>query len=196
VPRLLDLKIDKETIRKFYDDSLEMLNGFLGRFVSELSSALNGSSIEEAFNKLKPQREVYLTSERYKIQGYLDAIYNNPKGVSIFDYKTSRRDEMSKEYKLQLAIYSLLYKETFNVLPSVVGIYFLRHGTDKVLDVDDSLISLATNACLDIQTKTVSDDIADYPRDLGPLCKWKGGACDFYDTCFGQEKLSDFESEE
>ena len=63
-------------------------------------------------NKLKPKTEVFFISEKHNVRGYIDAIHEDENGeVIIIDYKTSKRDHLSDEYKLQLAIYALMVGE-------------------------------------------------------------------------------------
>jgi CRISPR/Cas system-associated exonuclease Cas4 (RecB family) len=150
-------------------------------------------TFQEAFNLLKPQTEVYLRSEKHKVQGYIDAIQDVNGEVSLMDYKTSRSDQISDEFKLQLAIYALLYNETYGKYPALVGIDFLKYGP-KYLKVDGQLLEMAKKECKLIQEKTLTEDIKDYPRNASPLCKWNGGQCDFYDMCFGQKKVEDFKN--
>ncbi|MBS3168697.1 PD-(D/E)XK nuclease family protein [Candidatus Woesearchaeota archaeon] len=193
LPNLLNLQIDKETIRNYYQDCFQMLNNFINDFLSTLSSIINGSSFQEAFNKLKPKTEVYFQSDQHQVRGYIDAILNFNNEIYIIDYKTSSRDDVSEEYELQLAIYALMFKEKHNKLPDKLGLHFLRHGTKKFLEVTPDLVEKAKRECELIQLKTTSDNIDDYEKNPGPLCKWRNGQCDFYDVCFSQKKLGDYQ---
>lgn len=192
MPSLIKLENDKETIRKHYKDSMSMLQNFLNDFLSALSVKINGSSFEQAFKKLTPKTEVFLSSDKYKVRGYIDAILDIDDDIYILDYKTSSRDHMSEEYELQLAIYALMFHEKNQKFPHKVGIHFLRHGSKKYLDITPQLIAKAKRECDLIQLKTGSDVIEDYDKNPGPLCKWKTGQCSFYDHCFGVKKLNDF----
>ncbi len=194
LPALLKLETDKETIRKHYQDSMYMLDNFINDFFSTLSSVLNNLTFQEAFEKIKPKTEVYFTSEKHQVQGYIDAILNYNDEISIIDYKTSSRDEVTEDYELQLAIYALLFQEKNIYLPHKVGLHFLRHGTKKYVQVSKELVEKAKKQCELIQLQTVSDDINDYDKNPGPLCKWRTGQCSFYDQCFGVKKLMDYEN--
>ena len=70
--------------------------------------------------------------------------------VSLMDYKTSKREKMSPEYRLQLAIYALLYEEKYGKKPHSVGIDFLRHK-QHYLDLDQDLVDFAKLECKFIQ---------------------------------------------
>jgi len=193
LPSLLKLENDKETIRHYYNESIYMLQNFINDYLSSLSVVLNGGSFQDAFFKLKPQTEVYLFSEKHNVHGYLDAVLEIGGEVYIIDYKTSSRDELTEDYKLQLAIYSLMYGEKFGKLPHKVGLHFLRHGTKKFVDVNEDLLELAKKECELIKINTESNDIKDYEKNPGPFCKWRDGQCSYYDTCYGIKKLDSYE---
>lgn len=190
---LLKLENDKETIRNYYQESIYMLQNFIDDFLNALNTVINGYSFQEAFEKLKPQTEVYLYSEKYNVHGYLDAVLNINGEIYILDYKTGSKDNMKEDYMLQLAIYSLMFREKFGKLPDKVGLHFLRHGTKKYLEVNEELLNKAKKECELIQLNTKSNNIKDYDKNPGPLCKWKDGQCSFYDTCYGVKKLEDYE---
>jgi|SRR3989344_6014694 len=192
IPKLIQLDTDKETIRNFYDGCLIMINNFLVSFIEKLNQEINNNSFKEAFEKLKPKTEVYLKSEALNVHGFVDAIHEDNNEITIIDYKTGSKDEITEEYRLQLAIYSLVYKENFNKTPKKVGISFLKHCSEKFIEVDEDFLNLAKKECKEIQTKNISNDIKDYPKNPGPLCKWRTGQCDFYNLCFGQQKLDNF----
>ena len=193
LPNLIKLENDKETIRAYYQDCFLMLDNFIRDFLSSLSSVINGSSFEDAFNKLKPKTEVFFQSEKHQVRGYIDAMLNFNNEVYIIDYKTSSRDHVSEEYELQLAIYALMFNEMYGKLPDKVGLHFLRHGTKKFLDVNQELIEKAKKECEFVHLKTISNDIADYEKNPSPLCRWKNGQCDYYNLCFGQSKIQNYD---
>lgn len=191
--KLLDLKIDKSVIIEHYQDSLSMLDNFIEDFLFSLKKELKTISFKDAFENIKPRTEVHLMSDKYGVQGFVDAILNKAGDIYIIDYKTSSRDLVTDEYELQLAIYALLYKEIFNISPKKVGLHFLRHNTKKFLDVNEELLHKAVKECELIRLNTTSNSIEDYEKNPGPLCKWKTGQCSFYDLCFGVKKLNDFD---
>ncbi len=189
--KLMKINMSKEEIKKYYVESLDMLNNFLYRFCTKIDKEMKVLSLSEAFNKLKPIAEMRYFSQEYKVQGYIDAIHEIDGEISLWDYKTSKRDKMSDEYYLQLGIYAMMYYEKHKVYPKKVGVDFLLHG-ERAIEVDEKLISNAKEKCVKIHSSTSSNDIKDYPQNITGLCKWKTGQCDHYDACFGQKKLGDF----
>ncbi len=196
MPDFSKLENSKETIREHYEASLFMLNNFIEDFLSALSAEINGSTVQEAFNKLKPKTEIYLRSDEYGVQGFVDAVMDIGGDIYIIDYKTSSRDDITEEYKLQLAIYAMLYKEKYEKIPKKVGLHFLRHGTKKFIDVSDELLKKKKKECELIHINTESNSIDDYDKNPGPYCRWKTGQCSFYDICYGVKKLEDFYKKE
>jgi hypothetical protein len=89
---------------------------------------------------------------------------------------------MSEDYRLQLAIYSLLYHEKYGKYPEKVGLFLLRHG-ERVIDVDDSLLEFARQEVAKVHKSTQSKNMEDYRKQKSILCKWRTGQCDFYDRC-------------
>ena len=123
----------------------------------------------------------YICSVLIKIEHHENEIH-------IMDYKTSSHFDLNEDYRLQLGIYSLLYKEKHNKLPHKAGIYFLRHKA-KYIKVDQELIDFAQGEIESIHINTATADIKDYPKCESPLCKYSSGQCDFYEFCFGNKKL-------
>lgn len=190
--KLYDLQLGQLNLDFYFKESQEMINNWFESLLSRIRLKQNDHmTFQEAFNLLKPLTEVRFVSEKHKVQGFIDAVHDINGEISLMDYKTSKRDKISDEYRLQLAIYALLYFEKHGKHPDLVGIDFLKHGT-KYLKVDQDLIQCAIDECALIQENTKSEDITDYPLKPSPLCKWSTGQCDFYDICFGQKKLEDF----
>ncbi|MBI5391859.1 PD-(D/E)XK nuclease family protein [Candidatus Woesearchaeota archaeon] len=192
IPELKEVQEEKITIRKYYEDSLAMLQNFSELFIQRVKKELMSSSFQQAFNKWKPESEVYILSEKHQIQGYIDAIHKRNGEVLILDYKTSRKADMTEEYKRQLAIYGLLYKEKFGVAPQKVGLYFLRHNEEKFMDVNEALLEDVKKECASVHKGTASEDIGAYPKNLGVWCRY----CDFQTVCFGQKSLQGFMKKE
>ena len=189
VPSLINLEQDKELIKKYYEDSVYMLERFADKFLFRLKQTMNGKNIVEAFNAVKPDTEVAISSQTHKVRGFIDAIHKNNGEVLILDYKTSRSDELTEEYKLQLAIYGLLFQESYGRPPDRVGLYFLRHGVEKFVPVNEELINFAIKECKYVHENSASEQIEDYPKNLGPACKW----CDYKQMCFGQKTLMEYQ---
>ncbi|MBN2458521.1 PD-(D/E)XK nuclease family protein [Candidatus Woesearchaeota archaeon] len=143
-----------------------------------------GLSFKEAFQNLSPRTEEHFISEELGVQGYIDAIHEDPCTgvVKIIDYKTSKRDNIIDEYRLQLGIYSVLYLEKYNRMPTYAGLFFLKHG-ERLIEVDDELLRHAVDEIEKVHLSAVSDNIEDYPKKPSPLCKFRTGQCDFYCQC-------------
>jgi CRISPR/Cas system-associated exonuclease Cas4 (RecB family) len=185
IPSLLKLNINKDTITKHYNDTMGMLRNFAGHVINQINAEMKkGKTFQKAFSHVKPQTEIHLTSDTHMVQGYVDALHEKDDFIKVVDYKTSKRDHMSEDYRRQLAIYALLYHENFNKLPNKVGLYFLRQGTERDLDVDFGLVEEAKEALKKVHESTNSELIEDYPKEKSPLCKWSTGQCDFYESCF------------
>lgn len=179
---IANLNLSKAKLEFFKKESQDMLNKWLKRFFKKLKKEVRDSSFEEAFDKLKPETELYLESEKYKLRGYIDALHKAEEEIRLMDYKTSSRDQMTEGYKLQLAIYSLLYYDKFGKVPDKVGLDLLRHG-ERIIDVDENLLEMAKKEALAMAERTKSDEIADYPKKKSRLCDW----CDFQDVCMDSE---------
>lgn len=192
VPSLSKLGIKKTEILRYYQDSLRMLDSFITNFLISLSQDMQGKSLTEAFTHLAPESELFLQSEIHKVRGFIDAIHTINGETIILDYKTTRKDIITDDYKLQLAIYYLLYEEKYGKAPDKVGLYFLRHGTEKYLPVSPELLAEAKEACTEVHEGSVSEKIEDYNKTLGGWCRW----CDYKDVCFGQKSIKDFEVKE
>ncbi len=163
----------------YFEDTLLMLLNWLNHFVRKVYS-IEGS-FPERFAKLTPIREELIQSDSLQAKGIIDAIEDYNGEVRIMDYKTSSHSN-EEEYRLQLAIYTLLYQEKHGRLPDKAGIYFLK-DRPKFIDVDESLLELARKEIALIHSLTQTTNINDYPKKPGRLCKWSTGQCDFFDTC-------------
>ncbi|MCB9359356.1 PD-(D/E)XK nuclease family protein [Candidatus Woesearchaeota archaeon] len=165
----------------YYEETEQMLMFWIEGLMKKLSKDKDGFKI--AFKKWIPRTEEEYISEQHQIKGFIDAIHEVEDEIIVMDYKTSKRDHITPEYKLQLAIYALLYQEKHGKLPTKAGINFLRHG-ERMIDVDEELLKLARFEIEQIHAATESDLKDDYPRKPSPLCKWHSGQCDFYDLCY------------
>ncbi len=175
----LQLNMDQRSF--YFEETLLMLMNWTNHIVEQLQM-VEGNSVAEKFQLLTPIREKKFESETFAVQGFVDAIHQQGDDVHIIDYKTNANFEITEEQRLQLAIYALLYHEKFGKMPSKAGIFFLRSKL-KMMPIDESLIDFAKREIKDIHQKTQSTDIIDYPRHVGPLCKWSSGQCDFYEAC-------------
>ena len=183
---LASLGLSEEKLSFFYDESVSMVNNWFENFMAKLTIRTEKTNLKEAFEVLKPETEAYFKSEEHKLQGYIDAIHNVDGKISIIDYKASRRDDFTDEYKLQLAIYAMFYEEKYGVLPDYVGIDFLKHKT-KYLKVDREMVEMAKREAKSIQEKTISENIEDYPRSNHPYCD-----CSKYEEILEKTTLNKF----
>ena len=152
-----------------------MIFNWITRFTEKIET-------KQDFKNLTPETETQIISESLRTRGFIDAIHNINNSIIITDYKTSKKFEITNEYKLQLAIYALLYKKKYGITPSKVGVDFLKH--DEIhIDVDEKLLNLAKKEIELIHLRTISKLKEDYPRAPSPLCKWSTGQCDFYEIC-------------
>ena len=166
----------------YYSETADMLNNWYSSFIEKLQKKIITSNLREAFKSLTPITETRIIDESLNVQGIIDAILKTEYGIKLIDYKTSKRDEISEEYKLQLAIYALLYKNQYNEMPYEVGIHFLKHD-EKFIPVNDNLLALAKTEITDVQEKTQTQEVENYNKSPGPLCKWRDGECDFFKIC-------------
>ena len=182
---LNSLGMDQTMLDYYYYETREMLNRWYQVFVHKLAEEMKTTSLNVAFKKLTPRTEEFYQSEIYGVRGYIDAVHNEEEGVTVVDYKTSKRRKMSDAYKLQLAIYALMHEEKHGFLPKKAGIFFLKHGAFDTVEVNEELVQMAKLECELIHTNTQTKEKDDYPKKPGPLCKWRTGACTFYENCFG-----------
>lgn len=172
--------LTKEQEIFYFEDTLNMLFNWINLFCTKLEGKTG--TFQQRFAALTPMRELLLMSETYQTKGIVDAIERNEDGtVRIMDYKTSATQNIN-EHLLQLAIYSLLYYDKHGKLPKQAGIYFLK-GKECLVNVDDKLLEKAKQEIEHVHSMTQTEDINNYPKCPGPLCKWSTGKCDHYDVC-------------
>jgi putative RecB family exonuclease len=172
-----ELDMTESQIRFFFEETLMMLFNWLNHFLERVQKY--PGDFQAAFKAFTPIREKEYKSTYYSVRGFIDAIEHAEDMVSIIDYKTSKRPIMTPDYKLQLAIYSLLYQEVHNKMPEKVGIFFLKDRA-QFINVDHDLIEFAKREIETIHLGTESENIADYPKDPSQKwCKW----CEFAELC-------------
>lgn len=180
---LLALGLPLDTLEFYHDESVRMLELWYSSFSENLNLLSKKYGVHEAFRILTPIVEQEFISTTLGVRGFIDAVYNIDGKVTIMDYKTSSKDIITLEYKLQLAIYALLYNEKHGVVPDRLGISFLKFG-DRYLEFDKGILDFAKREILFVHENTLSTDVKDYGKKVSPLCKWSSGQCDFYDICF------------
>ncbi|MGV8086912.1 MAG: RecB family exonuclease [Candidatus Woesearchaeota archaeon] len=190
LPDFQKLNLDSKALEAYYTETQMMLMNWLHQFIKRVEKLMSeGVEFIDAFTELRPETEVEYRSEQYSVRGFIDAIEKHNDIIRLMDYKTSAKAHITDAYRLQLAIYALLYEEKHGVRPNHVGIYFLNEG-EQILKVDDELISHAKFMIEQIHASTEGiDDIKDYVKKESPLCKWSNGQCDFYDYCFNNKPI-------
>ena len=178
IEEINNIGLEPAKLAFFKKESEDMLNTWLKAFFKKLGIEMKERSFKDAFERLRPQTELYFESQKYQVRGYIDAIHEIEGQITLMDYKTSKKDSMTEEYKLQLGIYSLLYYEKFGKVPDRVGLDLLRHG-ERIIDVDDALVERAKKETLAMVERTSSDDKETYPMQESRLCYW----CDFKKFC-------------
>ena len=103
--------------------------------------------------------------------GIIDAVFKDNGRILLLDYKTSKKNEITADIKVQLAVYALLYKEKFGRMPDIVAIDFLKHQEERRFRADHKLLQYAAQICCDIHKKTVSNNETDYPCRCGGWCE-------------------------
>jgi len=150
------LGLDGKTIDEFYSESQAMLLGWLKRYVKK--------------RYRRPKTEIKLFSKTHKAMGIIDAVFTDNGRILLVDYKTSKKNEITADIKVQLAIYALLYREKFGRMPDIVAIDFLKHQEERRFRANEKLIEYAAQICSDIHKKTISNNEKDYPCQCGGWC--------------------------
>ncbi|MBI4448940.1 PD-(D/E)XK nuclease family protein [Candidatus Woesearchaeota archaeon] len=178
------VNIDPTSERTLFSETLLMLLNWADHLATRVIE--HPDEFIHAFKAHTPEREAQLKSEELYVRGFIDAIEKIRGQIRIMDYKTSKKDDISDEYRLQLAIYALLYKEKHGIAPDRVGIYFLKGDghSEKSIPVDQELMDLARLEIELCHMHTQSNRIHDYQKRVSPLCKWSTGQCDYYTRCF------------
>ena len=183
--RLKELKLTADQEKFYFEETMMMLMNWTNQFITVFSDTMKEKSLstQDTFVHLTPVREQEYRSEKHSVRGFIDAIHYYGDEVHIVDYKTNARFDIKESIMLQLGIYSLLYKEKHGKIPEKVGIHFLRNKL-KMMNVDEELVKNAEREIELIHAHTsITENKSDYTRTITPLCKWRTGQCDFYETC-------------
>ena len=184
-----NLNLSPDEVNSFYNDARSMITNFCKHHINKLIACQHHYNISgvEAFRRLRPKTETKIISERLGVMGVIDAIHNFNGETVIIDYKTSKKNDMSSDCMVQLAIYSLLYRESQGRIPDKVGVHFLRHG-EKVIPTTPELLALGEEKCNEIRNLVRSENEAEYPRKVSGLCMYRSGQCDHYEICMPNRK--------
>jgi len=181
------LGLTKQQLDFYHIETKDMVNNWYANFLRKLAVEMKEHPIPKSFQRLTPRAEVEYKSTAYGVRGFIDAIHEKDDEVILMDYKTSKAAKISPEYRLQLALYAMMYRETHNRLPDKVGIDFLKFG-EQHIDVDEELVNLAKFESELIHINTATTKKEEYPMKPGPLCKFSTGQCDYYEKCFGNAR--------
>lgn len=157
---LRKLDLPEEALDEYYRESKEMLIAWLKR---NIKAVANG--------KTKPETEVRLSSQRYRVMGIIDIIHNKNGKAILTDYKTSKKEELTRDIKVQMAIYALLYRENYGTLPDSIVIDFLKHERAIPFKVTENFPDHAIKICKEVHAKTSSTNEEDYPCKCGGWCE-------------------------
>jgi CRISPR/Cas system-associated exonuclease Cas4 (RecB family) len=149
------LGLKDEAVKGYYRETINMLLNWLKRS-GELS---------------KPETEVKLFSKTHGVMGIIDAIHNINGKVNLTDYKTGKWGEMTHELRVQMAIYALLYKENYGVLPDTIVLDFLALQKALIFKVTREYPEYAARLCQEIHRNTASLEEKDYPCTCGGWCE-------------------------
>ncbi len=174
------LNLNETLIKTYYEESKEMLLNWVNYTSGKIKQT--NLSPTESFNTLRGEREVTIFSPVLGIRGVLDTVFDD----KIIDYKTSSRDDITDEYKLQLGIYALLFREKYKKLPSYVSLYFLKFG-EKEVKITEDLIKETEEKILFVKSKTITKEKEEYPQKTGWHCKWSTGKCPYFELCFSNK---------
>ena len=153
------LKLPEGMLNEYYSESAEMLISWLKRHVKAVRDG-----------QAKPDTEVKLFSQTHRVMGIIDAVFRQNGTVSLTDYKTGKKEELTQDIKIQMAIYALLYQENFGMLPDSITIDFLKLESQATFPVTDEFTNYAIKMCKDIHENTSSTNEEDYPCKCGGWC--------------------------
>ena len=157
---LRKLDLPEETLNECYRESEEMLIRWLRRNIKSLINP-----------RTKPETEVRLFSRKYRVMGIIDTIHYQRRKAILTDYKTSKKEELTQDIKVQMAIYALLYRENHGTLPCSIVIDFLKHDKAIPFKVTDEFSNHAIKICKEVHQKTFSTNEEDYPCKCGGWCE-------------------------
>lgn len=189
--QLAELDMSPEEIDEYRDESKLMVDNFYHHIYDRMLPLLETMSAHDAWKELTPEREIQMQSPQNLVRGYIDVVENHDDKVAIIDYKTSKKLQITEDYKLQLGIYAMMHEELRKPADEV-GILFLKHGQELRIPVTPELVENARTVCTHVQLHTRSTNPGDYPMRTSPLCKWRSGQCEYYELCFEGESVAEY----
>lgn len=154
------LNLPGEALNEYYHESVEMLTSWLKRNIKAVANGM-----------VKPETEVRLFSQRYRVMGIIDVIHNQSGKAILTDYKTGKKEELTQDIKVQMAVYALLYRENYGILPDSIVIDFLKHDKAIPFKVTDEFPNHAIKICKEVHAKTSSGNEEDYPCKCDGWCE-------------------------
>jgi CRISPR/Cas system-associated exonuclease Cas4 (RecB family) len=116
--------------------------------------------------------ELRLFSDKLRLMGIIDALYQKPGQAMIIDYKTSQKTVVTDDMTRQAALYALLYQDRYGIAPEAVGIHFLIEPGDPVLiHIDEHLLDYGQLLLDNVRKQTQSREASDYPCTCGGWCE-------------------------
>ena len=144
--------------------------------VADRIAARNSDSMFDSFARHDLLTEQPVTDADLRLRGIIDAVEHTESGAIIIDYKLTDKIEITGDHKLQLALYSLLCTRMTADHVTKAGIWFLREDA-HFMPVSTALLDHALDVAVHVRDATISDNIEDYPRGVGHLCKRMGPNC-------------------
>lgn len=186
------LKLDEKEEEKEKDDSRRIISRAVYEMKKTMSDIIFAGKAENdrhAFYLLRPKfKEKRYFCERLNIAGIIDRIDKDFEGnIILGDYKTGGKYgiTLDEDYKRQLGIYALMYKECEGITADWICVRFIRYGETYYIEVTPSLLKFAENEIKEIHSLTKSDEIEEYPQKESKLCSY----CDFQDVCVGERDV-------
>ena len=187
--KMLELK--EEELTKAKADCLSMLLEYLTVFNRKAKNYIDAEKAENighAFFLLRPKfREIRVKNTELHCSGIIDRVdIDFDEIMTLVDYKTSKKWGVGLpiDYKRQLAIYALLYREQEKKTADFVAVNFLRIGEEYLLEVTPSLLRFALDTINQVYSGSRSTTIEDYPLSEGSLCR----RCEYKNLCSGKEE--------
>jgi CRISPR/Cas system-associated exonuclease Cas4 (RecB family) len=153
---------------------LEMFSNRLNEKIEMVVLEKKAKDKNHAWNLIKPKLKEYKIFDKdLNVVGVIDNIeISYDELVYVIDYKTSKlyRHTLPEEYVRQVSIYAYLYLKEFGKLPNFVGINYLRYGEVFIIPVTKELVEQAIKDIHMVREKSVSKNLADYPRCSSEWC--------------------------